>query len=59
MTVAIAASAAFATPFSSPINTLVLEPGHYRFTDYVRLGLPLMGIALVITLLLVPVFFPF
>jgi len=59
MTVAIAASAAFATPFSSPINTLVLEPGHYRFSDYVRLGLPLMGIALVITLLLVPVFFPF
>jgi di/tricarboxylate transporter len=59
MTVAIASSAAFATPFSSPINTLVLEPGHYRFTDYVRLGLPLMGVALVITLAILPVFFPF
>jgi di/tricarboxylate transporter len=59
MTVAIASSAAFATPFSSPINTLVLEPGHYRFTDYVRLGLPLMAVVLVVILLLVPVFFPF
>ncbi len=59
MTVAIASSAAFATPFSSPINTLVLEPGHYRFADYVRLGLPLMAVVLVITLVIVPVFFPF
>jgi di/tricarboxylate transporter len=59
MTVAIASSAAFATPFSSPINTLVLEPGDYRFGDYVRLGLPLMAVVLVITLMIVPVFFPF
>ncbi|HYQ91751.1 MAG TPA: SLC13 family permease, partial [Candidatus Competibacteraceae bacterium] len=59
MTVAIASSAAFATPFSSPINTLVLEPGHYRFGDYVRLGLPLMAVTLIITLVIVPIFFPF
>jgi len=59
MTVAIASSAAFATPFSSPINTLVLEPGNYRFNDYVRLGLPLMVVTLVVTLLILPLLFPF
>jgi di/tricarboxylate transporter len=40
MTVAVAASAAFATPVSSPVNTLVLAPGGYRFNDFVRVGLP-------------------
>lgn len=59
MTVAIASSAAFATPFSSPINTLVLEPGRYRFADYVKFGLPLMAVVLVLTLALTPLLFPF
>lgn len=34
MTVAIAASTAFATPIASPVNTLVLGPGDYRFNDF-------------------------
>lgn len=41
MTVAIAASAAFVTPFSTPVVTLVVSPGGYRFTDFVKVGLPL------------------
>jgi outer membrane protein TolC len=41
MTVVIAASAAFVTPVSSPVNTLVLAPGGYRCNDFVRVGLPL------------------
>jgi di/tricarboxylate transporter len=59
MVVALAASAAFMTPVSSPVNTLVVEPGNYTFFDFVRIGVPLTAIVLVITVVLVPVFFPF
>ena len=41
MTVAIGGSAAFLTPIGHQSNTLVMGPGGYRFTDYVRMGLPL------------------
>lgn len=59
MVVAVAASAAYMTPVSSPVNTLVVEPGEYRLFDFVRIGVPLAAIVLVITVLLVPWFFPF
>jgi di/tricarboxylate transporter len=58
MTVAIAASTAFATPVASPVNTLVLGPGQYRFADFLRIGAALQVIVLVATVLLVPVLFP-
>jgi di/tricarboxylate transporter len=59
MTVALAASAAFMTPVSSPVNTLVLGPGQYRFSDFVRIGVPFTLIVLAATVLLVPILFPF
>lgn len=59
MTVAIAASTAFATPIASPVNTLVLNPGGYKFLDYVRVGVSLQLLLLLITLVIVPWFFPF
>ncbi len=40
MVVALAASTAFMTPVSSPVNTLVVTPGGYRFMDFVRIGVP-------------------
>lgn len=52
MTVAMASSAAFATPVSSPVNTLVFEPGGYSFLDFVKVGVPLMLLGLVITVLM-------
>lgn len=58
MTVAVAASAAFATPVSSPVNTLVMAPGGYRFNDFVRVGGPLILVMLVITLLVMPLLLP-
>ena len=58
MTVAIAASTAFATPVASPVNTLILGPGNYRFTDFLWVGVPLQLLALVITVILVPLVFP-
>jgi len=54
MVVALAASSAFATPMSSPVNTMVLGPGGYRFMDYVRVGLPLQILMLAVALLVVP-----
>ena len=59
MTVALAASAAFLTPVSSPVNTLVVGPGGYRFWDFTRIGLPLVAIVLIVAVGLVPVIFPF
>ena len=58
MAVGLAASTSFATPVASPVNTLVLNPGQYRFGDFAKVGLALQGLVLLATLLLVPVFFP-
>lgn len=49
MTVAVACSAAYVTPVSSPVNLIVQEPGRYTFTDFVRVGLPLQFITLLCT----------
>lgn len=59
MTVAIAASTAFATPIASPVNTLVLNSGNYHFTDFTRVGVPLQLLLLLTSLIIVPIFFPF
>jgi len=53
MTVAIACSAAYATPMSSPGNMLVQEPGGYTFLDFFKVGLPLLLLTLIVTVLLV------
>ncbi len=52
MTVAIACSAAFVTPVSSPVNMLIMEPGGYRFTDFVKVGLPLLLLTMAVTVAL-------
>ena len=57
MTVALAASSAFMTPIS-PINTLVATAGNYSFADFIRIGLPLTLIVMVVSVLMVPWIFP-
>jgi di/tricarboxylate transporter len=59
MTIAIAASTAFLTPVASPVNMLVVAPGGYKFMDFVRIGFPMFVIALAVSLLLIPLLFPF
>lgn len=59
MAVAVAASTAFATPIASPVTMLVLGPGEYRFADFIRTGTLLQAVIFVVTLLLVPLLFPF
>ena len=43
MSVCVAATAAFLTPVATPANMMVMGPGGYRFGDYWKLGLPLVG----------------
>lgn len=59
MAVAIAASMAFASPVASPVNTLVMAGGNYRFSDYIKVGVPMILLMLVITLLTLPILWPF
>ena len=59
MTVALAASAAFMTPVSSPVNTLVVGPGDYRFADFLQIGVPFVVTCMITSVVLVPLVLPF
>ncbi|MEZ4644629.1 MAG: SLC13 family permease [Chloroflexota bacterium] len=59
MAVAIAASMAFATPVASPVNTLVMGAGNYRFGDYIKVGVPMILITLLASVIILPLLFPF
>lgn len=58
MIVALAASAAFMTPVSSPVNTLVVGPGNYTFGDFVKVGVPFTLVVMLVCVLLLPVILP-
>ena len=59
MTVAVAASMAFASPVASPVNTLVMGAGNYRFSDYIRVGAPLIALTMIVVIVVLPILFPF
>ena len=59
MVVAIAASAAFMTPVSSPVNTMVVGPGGYKFSDFLKIGVPFTLIVMLVSVFLIPQLFPF
>jgi di/tricarboxylate transporter len=59
MSVTVAAAAALLTPVATPVNLMVMGPGGYRFGDYWKLGLPILGLFFVVSVFLVPVFWPF
>lgn len=58
MTVAMAASASYASPLSHPAHLLVMSPGGYRFMDYVKLGVPVTLLALAVSVGLLPLMWP-
>ncbi|MBY0585814.1 SLC13 family permease [bacterium] len=58
MIVALAASTAFVTPVSSPVNTLVVGPGNYSFSDFVRVGGPFALIVMAVSVIMVPWLLP-
>ena len=47
------------TPISSPVNTLVVGPGQYSFGDFVKVGVPFSIVVAIVSVLLVPLVFPF
>jgi di/tricarboxylate transporter len=57
MIIALAASSAFMTPIS-PINTLVATAGNYTFANFIRIGLPLTLLVMMMSVLLVPWLLP-
>ena len=59
MAIGVAASCAFGTPVGTPPNTLVLGPGQYKFTDYVKAGVPLILVCFVVSLFIIPIVWPF
>ena len=58
MTVAVAASTAFATPIASPVNMLVLNAGGYGFKDFFKVGFPLQLAVFAASLVVIPWLFP-
>lgn len=58
MSVAVSSAAALLTPIATPGNMMVMEPGGYTFGDYVKLGLPVMVVYLLVAVFVVPVFWP-
>ncbi|MGB5748754.1 MAG: SLC13 family permease [Desulfobacterales bacterium] len=58
MAIAMAASASFTTPISHPANILVMGPGGYRFTDYLKVGGLLTLVILAVIMVVMPVFWP-
>ena len=58
MIVALAASTAFMTPISSPVNTLVVGPGNYKCGDSVKIGVPFSRVMMVVCVILVPILLP-
>jgi len=59
MGIAYAAASSFMTPVSHPANVLVMSPGGYRFSDYMKNGLPITIIVFVVSVLLLPLVFPY
>jgi anion transporter len=59
MACVIGGSCAYATPIGMPANTMVVGAGGYKFMDYVKSGLPLIIIATVVSMIILPIAFPF
>lgn len=56
--VAVSANMALATPVASPTNALVMTAGGYKFMDFVKIGVPLQLIMMIVMMIIIPLFFP-
>ena len=59
MAIAVSASMAFASPVASPVNTLVMGAGNYRFRDYMIVGVPLILLTMIVSMIFIPLFYGF
>ena len=58
MAVAVACSSSLLSPVGHPVNLLVMGPGGYRFTDYLKVGFPLLVLILIVVLVALPILWP-
>ena len=59
MVLAVSASTAFLTPFGTPTNTMVMNAGGYKFTDYMKSGSVLLLIFFIISIVMIPLIWPY
>lgn len=59
MACVIGGSCAYATPIGMPANTMVVTAGGYTFKDYAKAGVPMILVATVVSMILIPIFYPF
>ena len=59
MACVIGGSCAYATPIGMPANTMVVGAGNYKFMDYVKAGVPLIVLATIVSMIILPIAFPF
>ncbi len=59
MACVIGGSCAYATPIGMPANTMVVTAGGYTFKDYAKAGMPMILVATVVSMILLPIFYPF
>ncbi|MEP8673958.1 SLC13 family permease [Enterobacter hormaechei] len=59
MAIVVGCSCAYATPVGTPANMMIFSAGGYKFMDYVKVGLPLIVISIIVSFILLPMFFPF
>ncbi|HFZ2273239.1 TPA: SLC13 family permease [Klebsiella pneumoniae] len=59
MATVIGSSCAYATPIGMPANMIVLSAGGYKFVDYAKSGIPLIIVSTIVSLILLPILFPF
>jgi anion transporter len=59
MACVIGGSCAYATPIGMPANTMVIGAGGYTFKDYAKAGVPMILVATVVSMILLPIFYPF
>lgn len=59
MACVIGGSCSYATPIGMPANTMVVTAGGYTFKDYAKAGVPMILVATVVSMILLPIFYPF
>lgn len=59
MIITLAGAASYATPFAAPQNMMTVGWTHYKFTDFMKIGLPMVLITYIVVVTLIPVFIPY
>jgi len=59
MTITLAGAASYATPFAAPQNMMTVGWTHYKFMDFMNIGLPMLLVTYIVVIALMPVFLPY